>query len=133
MVQLWRNPCLHSRGCGHRVGHLGREVRQQPVAHGDVNTGRVHQEGGGFLSAGRVPRLEPSQLLDGVSGGQAFRLLHLVQMPDGQLQDVGLLQLGHVLTLSLESRGHDVLQLVQTLVDPGAPFSLQKRLHDLEE
>ena len=47
-----------------------------------------------------------------------------------QLQDVNLLQLGHILPLRLQADCHDVFQLVKTGIDPGPPLSLQQGLCD---
>ena len=47
-----------------------------------------------------------------------------------QLQDVNLLQLGHILPLRLQADCHDVFQLIKTDIDPGPPLSLQQGLCD---
>jgi len=54
-----------------------------------------------------------------------------VQVTYRQLENVRFLQLRYVLTLGLQRGHHQVLQLVQTAVDAGAPLSLQHRLHHL--
>ena len=62
---------------------------------------------------------------------ETFCLLHLVQVANRQLEDVSFLQLGDVLALGLQRRRHDVLQLVQTLVDPCSTFPFEQRFHHL--
>lgn len=54
-----------------------------------------------------------------------------VEMTYRQLEDVRLLQLGHVLALGLQRGHHQVLQLVQAAIDAGASLALQHRLHHL--
>lgn len=58
-------------------------------------------------------------------------LLQVVQVAHRQLQDVGLLQLGHVFALILQRRHHQLLQLVQTPVDPRPPLPFQQWLCNL--
>ena len=60
-------------------------------------------------------------------------MAHLLQVPHRKLEDVCLLELGHVLALGLEGDSHNVLKLVQTCIDSGPPLSFQQRLGDLEE
>lgn len=58
-------------------------------------------------------------------GAQGVKVTHR------KLQDIRLLQLGHVLTLGLQRGHHQVLQLVQAAVDAGASFTLQHWFHHL--
>ncbi len=57
--------------------------------------------------------------------------LELMHVADGELKDVGLLQLGNGLPLRLESIDHEILEFIQALVDPGPPLPLQQWLHHL--
>jgi hypothetical protein len=48
-----------------------------------------------------------------------------VQVANGELQYVGLLQFAHILSFSLQGTNHQILQFVQTLVDPRPPLPFQ--------
>ena len=54
--------------------------------------------------------------------------LELPEMPHRELEDVSLLQLRDTLPVLLEGGYHQVLELVQTPVDPRPPLPLEQRL-----
>lgn len=59
-------------------------------------------------------------------------LLKFMEVPHGQLQDVGLFQFGDILPLGLECHRHDVLQLIQAFINTSATLAFEQRFHDLE-
>lgn len=67
-------------------------------------------------------------------GRQAALAAQLVQVANGELQHIGLLELGHAgfAVLLGQGTGHQVLELVQATVDPGTALSLQQGFRDLE-
>ena len=55
----------------------------------------------------------------------------LMQVADGQFQDVGFFQFGQVFTFGRQSCAHQLLQLVQAPVNPRSTLTFQQRLGDL--
>jgi len=103
------------------VGHeLGAEV--------DLDSGHGGQEPADLRGAGGVAGAESVDVESGV-GLKHLLTLQLLEVSDGQLEDVGLLQLGDGLAFGLESGDHQVLEVVQALVDPGSSSPLEERLH----
>ena len=58
-----------------------------------------------------------------------------MQVADGEFQNIGLLQLGHtgLAVFGGQSAGHQIFELVQAPVDPGAALSFQQWLCNLFE
>ena len=105
------------------------QVGHEEGAHSDVHSGRG-QALAHFRGAGCVASMEPVQVQGRVQG-QHLLPLQLLQVADCQLQHISLLQLGDALSLSLEGKHHEVLQLIQAGVDPRPPLPLQQGLHHL--
>lgn len=147
-VHVLRHACLAGLGrLGRRSGRervfgasralespkTAAEVSHQLGAGGGMHRrrDRRRQEGRHFLGALGEAVAEPIgvTVLRGESespgGAQGVKMTHR------ELQDVRLLQLRHVLALGLQGRHHQILQLVQAAIDPGAPLTLQHRLHHL--
>ena len=55
--------------------------------------------------------------------------LELLEVANGQFQNVGFLQLGDGFTLRLKCGNHQVLEIVQTLVNSCSSTALEQRLH----
>ena len=108
------------------------QVGEEAGPGGEVHTrGYPGQELGDLGSAGGVAGPVALLPLLLALGAQSQHLLapQLPQVSHSQLQHVSLLQLGDALPLSLQGEHHQVLQLVQTFVDPRSPLSLQHWLH----
>lgn len=104
------------------------EVRHQAGAQLDVNSGGLGQAAGHFVGSVCESGAEAVGIDDRV-GGQSLLAAQLVEVAHCQLEDVGLLQLGHVLAFGLQSCDHQVLELVQATIDAGTTLALQHRLH----
>ncbi len=102
----------------------------------DVGTeSDVHTRDGGetpahLVGAGCESRVVAIHV-DGGVGLQHALLLQLLQVLDSELEDVCFLQLGDGLSVGLQSKDHEIFELVQALVDPRSPLTLQQRLHHL--
>ena len=117
---------------GEGGGGVGGEVGEEALGDPDIHALGGEEEGGGLVSAAGVARLELLQVLqggareqppalegevsliviNGVTNKLKFKtnkqemfchLSHFVQVPDCQLEDVCLLQLGNILSLCLKS------------------------------
>lgn len=108
------------------MSQVGHEFRAQV----DVHAGDGGQALGDFRGAVGEPGAESVGVDDGV-GSEALLTAQLVEVLDGQFQDVGLLELGDVLTLGLEGGYHELLELVQTVVDASATLAFQHWFHNL--
>ena len=94
-------------------------MRDQPLTYCDINTREADQELGGLGGAvavalseprnvlHRVPRLTQAQTAESEAAGGGGQLL---DVPHSQLEDVRLLQLADILSLSLEAASHDLLR-----------------------
>ena len=104
------------------------EVTHQSGSNGDVNSsgGQTPADLRGTLG---VASSEPVHVQGGVHC-QHLLSLQLSQVLHGQLKHIGLLQLADALSLGLQGEHHQVLQLVQAVVDPGSPLPLDERLHN---
>ena len=102
------------------------EVTHQSGSNGDVNSsgGQTPADLRGTLG---VAGSEPVHVQGGVHC-QHLLSLQLSQVLHGQLKHIGLLQLADALSLGLQGEHHQVLQLVQAVVDPGSPLPLDERL-----
>ena len=99
------------------------QVGHEEGAHSDVHSGRG-QALAHFRGAGCVASMEPVQVQGRVQG-QHLLPLQLLQVADCQLQHISLLQLGDALALVLKRVHHQLLQLVEALVDASPPLPLQ--------
>lgn len=104
------------------------KVGHQAGAQLDVDSGSLGQAARHFVGGMCESSTEAVGIDDGV-GGQALLAAQLVEVAHCQLKDVGLLQLGHVLALGLQSCDHQVLELVQATIDASTALALQHRLH----
>ena len=109
---------------------LAAEVRDQVGAHGDVDPGDGGEEAGDLVGTGGESGPVPVNI-DGRVGLEHLLSLELLEVADGELKDVGLLKLGDGFSLMLESMYHEILEVVQALVDPCPPLPLQQGFHDL--
>jgi hypothetical protein len=58
-------------------------------------------------------------------------LLELLEMTNGEFEDVSFLQSGNIFSFILESSHKDVFKLIQAPVDTGSSLSFQQRLSNL--
>jgi len=106
------------------------EVGHEFGAEGDVHSGHGGQAAGHFGGAVR----EAGAVAVGVSAGlgvEALLFAQTVQVAHGQLKDIGLLQLGDVFALGLQSGHHQLLELVQAPIDACAAFAFKHWFHNL--
>lgn len=118
-------------GQGLDLVHLVQAVSQvghQAGAQGDVDAGSLGKAAGHFVGGVCESSAEAISIDDGI-GGQTLLAAQFVQVPDCQLEDVCLLQLGHVLAFGLQSCDHEVLELIQATIDARTTLPLQHRLH----
>ena len=111
------------------------EVRQKSLADSHVQSGGCGQISRHF--GGAVGESGPEFVLRRVgrrtaaAQSKCLTFSQLVQVADSQFQNVGFLQFGQIFAFRRQSRRHQLLQLVQTPVDPGTTFAFQHRLHNL--
>jgi len=94
------------------------DVGRQVVGHFG---GAVSESGAELVGVHRVDASQAESVVP----------LEFVQVPDREFQYVGFFQLTDVLAFGLQRDHHQVLELVQAPVDPGAAFSFQQRFHNL--
>ena len=108
------------------------EVGHEPGAESDIDTRNGGQGDGHFAGALGESGAEAVAGHDRI-GRQTALTAQFVQVANGELQDVGLLQLGHagLAVLGGQSAGHQIFQLIQAPVDSGAALSFQQWLGNL--
>ena len=114
---------LHGADRRAEVGHEGG-------AHGDGNTRDGGKAAADLVGTGGEAGAVAVHV-QGRVGLEHPLPLELLHVADSELKDIGLFQLGDGLPLRLKSIDHEILELIQALVDPGPPLPLQERLHHL--
>ena len=119
-------------GCGGvQVVESVAQMGHEPSAQGDIDARNGSQSDRHFASALSESGAEAVGADDGV-GGQSALAAQLVKVTDGELENVGLFEFGHVVAvLGGQGGGHKILELVEAPVDPGASLSFQQRLGNL--
>jgi len=106
------------------------EVGHHLRAHADLHSGNGRQE---LADLGGARRVSGGKSVD-VEAGVGLELplpLQLLEVADGQFEDVGLLQSGDGLALGLEGEDHEVAEVVEALVDAGPTLLFDEGLHHL--
>jgi len=102
------------------------QVGHQGGAEGHIHSGKGGQGAGHLIGC---PDVSSTETLLGIGWSLLLGLLQLAEMLHCDFQNVGLLELG--IPRLGNALGHQILQLVQALVDPGTTLPLQQRLHHL--
>ena len=92
--------------------------------------GRRH-EGGHLLGAMSVAGLEFSRVGRLWSEAEGVLSLQLLHVSNRQFENISFLQLRNGFSFGLQSRHHQIFELVQTLVDSGSSLSFEQGLHHL--
>lgn len=114
---------------GVQLIELMSQIGHQLGAQMNVDSGG-RQNSGDFFGAVCVASSEPIGFHGGI-GEETLLALEFLKMSHGDLQNVGLFQLGDVLLVHGQGGDHQLLELVQAPVDAGPTFPFQQRLHHL--
>ena len=97
--------------------------------HDNINSGDGGHESGDF---GRTSGVSGTIAIH-VQARISLQLLlsfQFLQMSYCQFEDIGFFQFGNGFAFGLQGKNHQILEVIETLVDPGSPFSFKQRLHD---
>lgn len=117
--------------CG--VVHAGEtigEVVEESLANGMVNTLNSGHESGDFVGAFGEAGSELGHL--GWFGGHLLLHLEVLQVFDGHLQDVGLLQFGMAGVILFEGIQDEILEFGEAVVDASPSAFLHNRFGTLQ-
>lgn len=104
------------------------QMRHDALAQADVNVWNGGQHTRNLVGGVREAGTEAVVLNHWVAR-EPLLTFQFVQVANGELEDVGLLQFGDIFALRLQRDHHQFFELVQATVDAGATLSLQHGLH----
>ena len=119
---LCLSSCFHAADAGSKMTH-------ESGTHDNINSGDGGHESGDF---GRTSGVSGTIAIH-VQARISLQLLlsfQFLQMSYCQFEDIGFFQFGNGFAFGLQGKNHQILEVVETLVDAGSPFSFKQRLHD---